>query len=243
MTAMEFLLADQNVAFTVALVITLVIATLEIVSLILGLGLSDLIDGMLPDFDADVDLDLDVDADVDADGDFSPEVPSASDTNVFMWAFGWLNAGRVPMLILLVCFLGIYTVIGYVAQLIVQPIIGLLPAIVVGPAALVPTLPLTRQASRAISRAIPREESFAVSDREFVGLVGSVTLGPVERDNPGKAKLTDRHGDVHFARVRAAEPGARFGLGDKVLLVAQDGHLFDVIAPPDSLSQGPAAKA
>ena len=243
MTVMEFLLADQNVAFTVALAVTLAIATLETVSLILGLGLSDLIDGLLPDFDADIDVDIDVDADVDVDGDFSPEVPGASDTNVFMWAFGWLNAGRVPMLILLICFLGIYSVIGFLAQLIVQPVIGLLPAIVIGPAALVATVPLTRLASRAVAHMVPREESFAVSDREFVGLVGSVTLGPVDRETPGKAKVTDRHGDVHFARVRAAEAGARFELGDRVLLVKRDGHIFDVIPPPDSLSSGPAAKA
>ena len=239
MTVMEFLLADQNVAFTVALAVTLAIATLEIVSLILGLGLSDLIDGLLPDVEADIDVDLDAEA----DGGFDPEVSGASDTNVFMWAFGWLNVGRVPLLILLICFLGIYAVLGYLAQLIVQPMIGLLPAIVIGPAALVPALPLTRQASRGIARAIPREESFAVSDREFVGLVGSVTLGPVDRETPGKAKVVDRHGDVHFARVRSADEGARFELGDQVLLVARDGHLFDVIAPPDSLSNRSGATA
>ena len=53
----------------------------------------------------------------------------------------------------------------------------------------------------------------------------------------GKARLTDPHGNVHFVRVRAANPGARFETGSEVLLVKRESSVFEVIAPPASLAE------
>ena len=48
---LQFLFADHNSPFAVAMVITLIIAAIELVSVLVGLGLSDLVDSMLPDLD------------------------------------------------------------------------------------------------------------------------------------------------------------------------------------------------
>lgn len=223
MTTIDFLFMDQNGPFLVAMAVTLMIAVLELLGLVLGFGLSDLIDDLLPDFGPEVELDLDVDVDLDADVD--AEAMDVTHTNIFGQALGWLNVGRVPFLVLLITFLTIFAVIG------------LIPAIIAGPGAAAAALPVTRQASRLLARIVPREETYAVSEGLFVGEIAKVTMGPVESANPGKAKVTDAHGNIHFLRVRSAKPGERFEPGSEVLLVRHDGPVFEVIAAPDSLTR------
>jgi hypothetical protein len=237
MTAVDFFLADQNSPFLIAAAVMLGIGALEMLSLVMGLGLSDLLDSLLPDLD--VDVDLDVDAGVDLDGpEFDVDGPDvgAGGSNFLAQAFGWLNVGRVPLLILLVTFLAGFAVVGFAVQLFARASLGLLPALIVAPAALAAALPITRVTSRLVGAIMPREETYAVSEAEFVGLVGTVTLGPVDRDTPGKAKLTDKHGNLHFVRVRSEARDRSFQVNEDVLLVRREGALFEVIAAPDSLS-------
>lgn len=229
MTTIDFLFVDQNGPFLVAMAVTLIIALLELLGLVLGFGLSDLIDDLLPDFgpevEVDLDVDVDLDADLDLDADVDAEAMDVTHTNIFGQALGWLNVGRVPFLVLLITFLTIFAVIG------------LIPAIIAGPGAAAAALPVTRQASRLLARIVPREETYAVSEGLFVGEIAKVTMGPVESANPGKAKVTDAHGNIHFLRVRSAKPGERFEPGSEVLLVRHDGPVFEVIAAPDSLTR------
>ena len=239
----EFLFAEQNGPFLVAMAVTLAIAAVEMLSLVLGLGLSNVIDDLLPDIgpDVDVDVDMEVGAELDADVDLDagPDTPAAeaASSNLVGQALGWLNVGRVPFLVLLITFLAGFTVIGLGAQLFAAAVIGLVPAAIAAPAAAFVALPFTRTASRLLGHIVPREETYAVSEAQFVGLVATITLGPVEAGNPGKARLTDPHGNVHFVRVRAANPGARFETGSEVLLVKRDSSVFEVIAPPASLAE------
>jgi Protein of unknown function (DUF1449) len=216
MNAPSFFFADPNSPFLVALVVTLAIAVIETLSLVMGLGLADLVDDFVPGFDAD-----------------TPEVESS----VFTEALGWLNVGKVPFLVLLLVFLGCFTVIGYGLQLFISGSMGfLLPAIVAGPLALIPTLPATRLLSRGIAKILPREETYAVGDEDMIGRLAAVSLGPVTRRRHGKAKVTDAHGNIHFVRIRAAEKATTYQVNQEVLLVAHQRGLFDVIAPPESLS-------
>jgi Inner membrane protein YqiJ, N-terminal/Inner membrane protein YqiJ, OB-fold len=211
-----FFFADQNGPFLVAMVVTLAIAAIEVLSLVLGLGLSDMIDDILPDFDAD-----------------TPEIESS----LIGEALGWLNVGRVPFLVLLLAFLGFFTVGGYALQLFLSGSLGfLLPSFIAAPLALVAALPATRIISRGLARILPRDETYATGEDELVGRLAVVTLGPVTRRTPGKAKVTDAHGNTHFVRVRAAQRGKRFQPDETVLLVGHRRSLFDAITPPSSLS-------
>lgn len=216
MNGTGFFFADQNSPFLVAMVITLAIAAIETLSLVMGLGLSDLIDDILPDFDAD-----------------TPEV----ETSLLGDALGWLNVGRVPLLVLLLAFLGVFTAGGYGLQMLARGTVGfMLPAMIAAPIALLAAVPATRFASRTLARIVPREETYATGDDELVGHIAVITLGPVTRSTAGKAKVTDQHGNTHFVRVRAAQRGMRFATEESVLLVSHRRALFDVITPPDSLS-------
>jgi Inner membrane protein YqiJ, N-terminal len=53
---MTFLLQDGNQLFTGALVLMFMIALLEGVMTLIGVGISDLLDNLLPDFDVDADM-------------------------------------------------------------------------------------------------------------------------------------------------------------------------------------------
>lgn len=221
MTTLEFLLAGPNQAFLVAILVTLLIAAAEVASLLMGLGLSNALDSLLPDLDVDLE----------ADGLDSAE------GGILAEGFSWLNVGRVPLLVLLISFLTLFAGLGLLTQWLASAVIGLLPGLLVAPAAALAAVPLTRAASAALARVIPREETYAVSADQFVGLIAKVTLGPVRHRIAGRARVTDRFGNTHNVRVRGSKPGARFTRGQPVLLVGHKRGLFEVIAPPASLSE------
>lgn len=240
MTDLQFLFADHNSPFAVAMVITLIIAAIELVSMLVGLGLSDLIDSMLPDLDPGLDVDLDpgLDVDVDLDADAGVEGLDGSDSGLFAEGLSWLNVGRVPFLVLLIAFLTLFAVSGFVLQLVAAAVIVPLPVFVAVPVALFAAVPMTRGASRGLGRIVPREETYAVGQGQFIGLVADVTLGPIAARRPGRGKVVDQHGNSHNVRIRSANAGEHFQVGDQVLLVARDKGLFDVVAPPESLGRG-----
>jgi hypothetical protein len=227
----SFLFADPNWPFLAAAVVTLIIAAMEAVSLMLGLGLSEAIDSVMPD----VDLDLDADLDADVDAGLDTGNIDGSSAGVIARAFGWLNVGRVPVLVLLICFLGLFALVGFALQLMADAALGLLPAVLAGPVAGAIALPATRTASRLLARVVPREETYAVGGSQLVGRVATVSLGPVRRRTPGKAKVADEHGNLHFVRVRAANRKDRHEVGAPVLLVGLEGAVFEVIAAPPHL--------
>ena len=235
MAVIDFLTADQNGPFMIAAAVVLILGALELVSLMFGVALSGIIQDILPDFDGpdiDGDIGLDTDADADVDG-----VDLHGDTSVLAQAFSWLNAGRVPLMILLIIFLAGFAVVGYVAQWIAHAVI-LLP----WPLAMIPALmgavPFTRVASRAFARVMPSDETYVLNEDALVGHIGVVTLGPVTRSKPGKARIVGPHGNTHFIRVCAARPADRFPVGKSVLVTSHERALYDVIEPPDSLSGG-----
>ena len=237
MSGFEFFFADQNFPFLVAMGVTLLIAVIEVAGLLFGLGLSEAIDNMLPDLGPSVEagIDVDLDLDLDADLDAVPAEPGA-----FGHLLGWLNVGRVPFLVLLIVLLASFSVVGFAAQLAIASLGLLLPAWIVAPAAFAVALPTTRAASRLVGHLVPREETYAVSEEELIGRTATITLGPVDATTPGKAKLVDQHGNVHFVRLRAAAEDLRFERDASVLLVGLEGSVFEAIAPPDSLSPDPS---
>lgn len=228
MNSVGFFFADQNGPFLVAAVITLVIGAIEILSVLLGLGFSDLIDDALPDIGPEIGGEIEADIDVD-----TPEV----ETTILGDALAWLNVGRVPFLVLLIAFLTLFTTAGFGLQLLTSGTLGFfLPSLIAAPLALATAVPGTRWTSRGLGRVIPRDESYATGNDDLIGRIATITLGPVTRRAAGKARVADQHGNLHFVRVRAANRGVKFQTDAPVLLVGHRRSLFDVIAPPSSLS-------
>ncbi len=209
---LDLLMAGPNLPFVVALCVMLVIAVFEGVALLLGAGLSDAIDAMLPEIDLDVDFDADV----------SP--------STFSRLLGWLRVGRVPVLMLLVVFLTAFGLIGLVLQSFANGLLGgYLPAIVAVVPALFLSLPVVRVAGGVLGTIMPSDETDAVYSETFIGRTAKITIGEARPGSPAEAKLTDEHGHTHYVMVEPDGVGESFAQGSHVLLTEQDGAVFKAI--------------
>ena len=214
--------------FTIAIVIMLVILALELVGLMFGAALSDLVDGVLPDFDLDADIDVDVDID-------GPEMPDISGAGFVEQLLGWLSVGKVPALMLFVVFLTGFGLTGLVAQNALNNLVGFyLPGFLMSLPALIGGLFITHYVGRGLARIMPKEETDAVSTETFIGQVAEILRGEAKIGAPAEAKLKDIKGMTHYVLVQPDEADAKFEAGEKVLLVEKRGAVFIAIANPNA---------
>lgn len=220
----EFLTADANMPFAIALTVMLGIALLEGVALLLGAGISGFIDSILPEFDADLDVDLDYHA---GPGIDASEVPAVAPLSRFL---GWLRIGKVPILILLVILLTAFGLVGLIMQSMMHNLSGFyLPAWIASSAAFAVSLPMMRVTALGLEKIMPKDETSAVSEKSLVGRVATITLGTAEKDSPAEAKVTDQHGLTHYIMLEPDETGIKFVSGQDLLLVGYDGKVYAAI--------------
>ena len=228
----SFILAPQNLPFAIALGIMFAIGLLEGISTVLGFGLSSFIDSILPDFDLDVDMD--VDADVDVDGD-APDLGEIGSPTAMSRLFGWMNIGRVPVLVLLVLFLFGFGITGLVVQSVAESTLGgLLPGILASLPALLIGIFFMKGFGKLIARIVPKEETDAVSEKSFIGRVAVITTGRAKVGQPAQGKVYDRHGHPHYVMVEPESGESIFETGSQVLLVRQAGARFIAIVNPQA---------
>ena len=103
---------------------------------------------------------------------------------------------------------------------------------------------MIRVTSRNIARIIPRDETYAVNDADFVGKVAEVTVGPLDQGLPGRVRLKDVFGNWHSVPARASTDSNPLPVGASVLLVDRDSKSFIAIsAPEDLVKQQPSPRA
>lgn len=211
---MNFLLASQNMPFTVALAVMLIIAFLEGAGTLLGAGIFSFIDSLLPELDIDADMD-------------SPDFESSG---LFSKLLSWLRIGEVPVIMLLVIFLTAFGLIGLGLQSFAQKTLGsLLP----GPFASIPAVllgfPIVRLCGGILGKLMPKDETEAVAETSFIGRIAVITLGNASPGNPAEAKLRDKFGQTHYVMVEPDESDERFENGTQVVLVSQQGAIFKAV--------------
>ena len=214
---MDALLVPGYQPFTVAGLVMAGLVLIETISLVAGLSLSEFIDQGF---------------DVDSHGGHHADL---GENGLMGGLLGWVNAGRVPALILIITWLAAFAAAGFVIQTIAISLWAALPALAASLLAFLLALPATRFTTRAVSFIIPREETYAVSDDELVGRVAEVTLGPLDQGPAGRVKVRDSHGNWHFLMAKAAEGQEPLPIGAQVLLVDRKGSTFLVIPAPQEL--------
>jgi membrane protein implicated in regulation of membrane protease activity len=205
---MTLLLAPEAQPFAIAALILVGIFAIEMVGMLIGHPVSQWLDH----------------ADSPADGHSAP-----------FGALDWLNAGRVPLLVLIMLALGSFSVIGFAITAIARVLSLPLPGAIAGVLAIAAAVPTVRTTSRWIARIIPRDETYAVELADLVGRTAEITVGPLDEGLPGRVKLQDSHGNWHFPRARAAKGHGPMTVGSIVLLVDRDGSTFLAIPAPDDL--------
>jgi len=209
----DILLAPDVRPFAIAAAIMLVLGGIEFLTTIIGFSISDLFGH---------------DAAADSGGHHGMD-----------GLFLWINAGRLPLLILIILALGVFAVAGFLIQGIAHTIGASVPVAIASLAAVAGSIPVIRSTSRGLARIIPRDETYAVSETDFVGQVAQVSIGPLDQGLPGKVRLKDVFGNWHTLNARASADSTPLAVGASVLLVDRDAKSFIAISAPDDLIAQP----
>ena len=146
----DILLAPDVRPFAVAAAIMASLGGIELLSMLVGFSIGEL-------FGKDVEVEAD-------------------SHNALGGLFLWINAGRLPLLILIILALGILSIEGFLLQGAAQVAGTAVPVWIATLIAIAGSIPVIRATSRGISRIIPRDESYAVDEADFVGHVGEVSV-------------------------------------------------------------------
>lgn len=208
----EFISANENLPFSVAIAVMLIIALMEGVTTLLGAGLSSLLETLLPE----IDIGWDVDA---------GEQPGS-----VIRFLSWLRVGEVPFLMLLVIFLTAFGLLGWAVQGLADELIGsYVPASLAGGVSLLLSLPMVRGVAGMLNRVMPKDESEAVSSESFIGKLATITLGQASSGKPSQAKLRDEFGLTHYVMVEPARVEECFQPSESVLIVSKNGAVYAAI--------------
>ena len=161
--------APETEIFGIAIALMVLLGVLEVISMLAG-GISDWLDNLLPDSlteTAHAEVGLDV-----------------ADAGIFVRFLSWLYVGRIPVLMLMVVFLAVYGLTGYLFQTAFATVFGsylngTLAAVIVW----FISLPLVRVTASGLYKIMPKDETTAVLQESLIGRVGTVVdhfeLGPI----------------------------------------------------------------
>lgn len=229
----EFLLAVQNQPFAIALALMVLIALMEGVGMLVGVGIFSFLDSIIPEFGVDLDADAVDMSGIDSLSDIN--APEATSPHALSRFLGWLRIGRVPILILFIIFLTSFGLVGYFMQALVGNVLGvLMPALLAGGLAFAVSLPLLRVSAMALERVMPQEETSAVSQETFIGKTVEITIGTATQELQAEARLTDQYGQAHYIFVKPEEGLQDVSAGVPLLVVRKEGDVFIVIEDKDS---------
>jgi len=216
----DFFLLSANTPFVIALALMLAFTAIEIVSASMGMGLSELVDSLLPEFDADIDIDANADI-----------APVGGPTDSLFKLLAWFRVGEVPVIMLLIVFLTGFGLSGIIVQFVMVSILGFtVPTLIAVPLALVAAIPTVRFCGGLLGKYMPKDETYAVSEDSFIGMIATITLGNAEIGKPAEAKVRDKHGQTHYIRVEPDKQTERFEQGEKGLVVSHNGSIYTIIA-------------
>ena len=208
----DILLAPDVRPFAISAAIMVTLGGIELLTMIVGFSISELIGK-----------------------DFALETESHS---AIGGLFLWINAGRLPLLILMILALGVFAIAGFLLQAIAHSFGTAVPVTLAALAAAALSLPAIRVTSRGIARIIPRDETYAVDEADFIGHVAEVSIGPLDQGLPGRVRLKDVFGNWHSVAARASPESTPLPVGASVLLVDRDARCFIAIsAPADLITQ------
>jgi len=208
----DILLAPDVRPFAISAAIMVALGGIELLTMIVGFSISELIGK-----------------------DFALETESHS---AIGGLFLWINAGRLPLLILLILALGVFAISGFLLQAVAHSVGTAVPVALAALAALAISLPAIRVTSRGIARIIPRDETYVVDEADFIGHVAEVSIGPLDQGLPGRVRLKDVFGNWHSVAARASPESTPLPVGASVLLVDRDARCFIAIsAPADLITQ------
>ncbi|MSU92018.1 DUF1449 family protein [Rhodobacteraceae bacterium 2CG4] len=241
---LDILTQDGMRPFLMAGFLVVFFLVLEVI--LMFVGLSGFTDADGPDFDGmDADADFsgmtaaEIAADVDVSPDVAAKIESAiafleADTDVDVadgpqagggtstlgTVLDLLGLRALPFSASLAIFCAIFASAGIAGQAAAHGIFGfMLPGFLAVPAGIVVAAILTRRFTRFIARLIPRDESYAVSERSLGRRKGTVTVGTAAAGSPAQVRVTDRYGNAQYIMAEPLGAADVIEQGSEVLVV------------------------
>jgi len=215
---MELFLANENMAFSTALVFLILVFILEVLS---SGVISSMLDGLIPEVDinTDIDAEIDVGTDVDINSDINTETGEGTNVPTLSKLFIWVK-DKVPMLVYFIIFLSIFCMIGFITQYFLKKITGYyLPWFFIVPGTFILSVLISRYISKFLSKFVFKDETTAVSSETFVGYLATITTSTAKRGKQVEARLTDGYGQLHYVYVEPEYKDAEFIVDEEVLLI------------------------
>ena len=207
-TPMELLQAPQNLPFSIALGLVILLAALQVVALLLG--------GPIGIGGSDIDVDVE---------------PGEIEIGALSAALDWLGVGKVPLGILFSLWAAGFGMAGLTLQALVKSQSGaFLPMLLASGAAFGLSIPLLKVSGMILRPLLPRDETEAVAVETLIGSEGEIVVGCARRGRPTQARVRDKWGTPHYVLVEPENDKDEFPAGSKVLLLKRSGHVFRVIA-------------
>ncbi len=191
----DFLFNDANFWFSVAIGVVIILFIIEFIGLVLGVSVLGVFDDIAA---ADTDM------------------PADSVTSMA----SWLSLDKLPLMIWIVIFLTIFGISGYLTNYTYAHFMsGVTPPWLSISVSLAASVVLTARFGVVISRILPKSESSALEDEEYIGTTANITIGIARQGNPAEAKFTDKFSQPHYVLVEPFEEDEQFNQGDRIILV------------------------
>lgn len=224
---MSWMTAAGNAPFVIALLVMLGLAVVELIALVSGFSVNDVVDKFVISHAGIETL---------GDAPTGMEATGSADAQGVMGRFlAWLYVGRVPVLMVLIVILTVFGLIGVLVQGLLRQTVGwAAPGYIAAPVVLFLSLPLVRASTGGLARLLPRDETSAIRLASLVGRTAVVTGGVARADLPAQARVTDAFGTDHYVLVEPDEGTGPLANGTVVLLVRKIGAgRFAAIANPN----------
>ena len=221
---MTWLFEPHNTIFTVAFVVMLCFAVLEITSLLFGLGISEWLHDLLPhggDTSGGAGMEAHADVDASMDADVDSGVQHDGNIGVMHSMLNWLEVGKLPLLVTMNIFFAAFSILGFLLQGATILITNdqALPSWLAGLIAFAVALPVLKTGNRWVSKVWPQDETSAVKQEEFVGCHGVIATGMATAERAAEVKFIGPRGDVHYFMAFAIRED--LPQGTPIILVAQ----------------------
>jgi membrane protein implicated in regulation of membrane protease activity len=146
----------------------------------------------------------------------------------------WLGFGRVPLAVLLIVLCASFAGFGLLAQAIARGLFGApLHWAIASVPALLAALPVTRVATVAVARLVPREQSYVASRDSLLGRIAVVVQGTATAALPAEARVPDGFGGSLYVSVVPEAEGAPIPTGTRIVLMARNERAFVAVPARD----------
>jgi membrane protein implicated in regulation of membrane protease activity len=191
-----------------------------------------LVSGLESGEDSDADVSDGGDGGDAAEGDDAGDGDESAEDGPARHVLGFFGVGRAPLTIVLAALLIGWGISGIAANEALQPrlqipgrFIGLSLAIAAGGA-----LVSAKLLAELAARFMPKDESYAVSQAELVGLTGKV-IYPVS-ESAGRIHIRDRFRTLHVKPARVAPGAPPIAKSVEVIVASEDAQRRYVVVEP-----------